>query len=426
MKEIGRELPATIWYLAAGLFCIGAGQSIVFITIPPLARDMGLTEIQIGSIFAISALAWIILSPFWGKLSDRIGRKRVIIIGLVGFAVSLIFFSSTILLGQKSIITGGILFFLLVLARLINGILGSATRPASGAWIADITDIKDRSRAFARLDSGFSFGRILGPAIAGFLILISYTTPFLLFGIMALIVAISISYQPTSRKLQTNKALKKELSFLDSSVWPFLLVSGCFGICNASLVQTSSFFFEDIIIPTSGISFLGYSFNQPITFASLGFMLTALGIITGQLLFADRLKVLPGNLIRFGSFLITFSFLGISFSNSLLSVYLPLFVYGIGAGLLGPGISASLSLSVGKANQGAASGFLGMVIPIGHIISPLVIMPLYSQITPKAPFLFGFIIMCLAILFIELNKRHNWIRNKRYISKNENALNGAL
>ena len=425
MKRIGQELPVTIWYLAAGLFCVGAGQSIVFITIPPLARDMGLTEIQIGSIFATSALAWIILSPYWGKLSDQIGRKKVIIIGLVGFAISLILFSSTISLGQKSVITGGALFFLLILARAINGILGSATRPASGAWIADITRARDRSRAFARLDSGFSFGRIIGPAIAGFLILISYTTPFLLFGMMALIVAISISYQSTTVKPPSSKVSIKNLSLIDSSVWPFLLVSGFFGICNASLVQTASFFFEDIIIPPSGISLLGYTLDQPITFASLGFMLTALGIITGQLLIADRLKVFPGNLIRFGTLLITVSFLAISFSNSLLSIYIPLFVYGIGAGMLGPGISASLSLSVGKAHQGAASGFLGMVIPIGHIISPLVIMPLYIQ-APKAPFLLGFIIMCLAIIFIQFNPRHTWIRNKGYINATETASNDTL
>ena len=53
-KEL-TKLPNTIWILAAGLLCVGAGQSVIFITIPPLARDLGLTEIQIGSIFATSA-----------------------------------------------------------------------------------------------------------------------------------------------------------------------------------------------------------------------------------------------------------------------------------------------------------------------------------------------------------------------------------
>ena len=76
MSKSLEKLPNTIWVLAAGLLCVGAGQSIVFITIPPIARDLGLNEIQIGSIFATSALAWMILSPIWGSFSDSIGRKK--------------------------------------------------------------------------------------------------------------------------------------------------------------------------------------------------------------------------------------------------------------------------------------------------------------------------------------------------------------
>ena len=180
------KLPNTIWILAAGLLCVGAGQSVIFITIPPLARDLGLTEIQIGSIFATSAFFWMLFSPFWGSLSDSIGRKKVVIIGLSGFAISLMLFSFTISLGQAQKLTGLTLFVLLVAARLLNGMFGSATRPASGGWIADISSIEDRSRAFARLDSGFSMGRILGPALAGVLLLISYTAPFYLFALGAL------------------------------------------------------------------------------------------------------------------------------------------------------------------------------------------------------------------------------------------------
>ena len=54
MSKIQEKLPNTIWILAAGLLCVGAGQTLVFITIPPIARDLGLNEIQIGSIFATS------------------------------------------------------------------------------------------------------------------------------------------------------------------------------------------------------------------------------------------------------------------------------------------------------------------------------------------------------------------------------------
>ena len=173
-----RKLPSIVWLLSSGLFFVGAGQAVVFITIPPLARDLGLSEIQTGIIFASSALAWMVFSPYWGKLSDRIGRKLIVVIGLLGCACSLILFSSALTLGTSEILIGWKLLAILILARMINGILGSATRPGAGAWVADVTNLEERGAGYGRLNSGFSAGRIVGPAIAGFLLVISYTLPF--------------------------------------------------------------------------------------------------------------------------------------------------------------------------------------------------------------------------------------------------------
>ncbi len=403
MNKTLEKLPNTIWILAAGLLCVGAGQSIVFITIPPIARDLGLNEIQIGTIFASSALFWMILSPVWGSLSDSVGRKKIVIVGLLGFAISLILFSLTISLGQEGLLTGSFLFFLLVAARLLNGMFGSATRPSSGGWVADISSINLRSRAFARLDSGFSMGRILGPAIAGLLLLVSYTAPFFFFAAGAFIVILFVSFQESPPRLGVKESQNK-LSLFDAKVWPFLIVSAGFGISNASLVQTSSFFFQDVITPIS---------ENYIALASIGFMLSALGVLNGQLLIADRLQTSPGSLIKLGVILNFLSLLGYAFSTSLVEVYICLFFYGLGGGMLGPGISSSLSLSVGKEYQGAAGGFLGMVIPIGHVISPLVSMPLYI-LNPSMPYLLGASLMFFATIFIFLNKRHKWIRDKNY------------
>ena len=401
-KEL-TKLPNTIWILAAGLLCVGAGQSVIFITIPPLARDLGLTEIQIGSIFATSAFFWMLFSPFWGSLSDSIGRKKVVIIGLSGFAVSLMLFSFTISLGQTQKLTGLVLFILLVAARLLNGMFGSATRPASGGWIADISSIEDRSRAFARLDSGFSMGRILGPALAGVLLLISYTAPFYLFALGALFVIFLIIKQK-SPPLAKSEDSSNKISLFDYRVWPFLIVSTTFGICNAALVQTSSFYFQDVIDPNS---------SNYIALASVGFMLAAVGILNGQLLIADRLQTSPGSLIRLGALFIFFSLLGIAYSTSLVHIYISLFFYGLGGGMLGPGVSSSLSLSVGKENQGSASGFLGMVIPVGHVISPIISMPLYV-LSPSYPYLLGSFLMLITLFFVLTNSRHQWIKEKNY------------
>ena len=403
MSKTLEKLPNTIWILAAGLLCVGAGQTIVFITIPPIARDLGLNEIQIGSIFATSAVAWMILSPVWGSLSDSIGRKKIVIVGLLGFAISLVLFSLTISLGQKGLLTGTLLFVLLVSARVLNGIFGSATRPSSGGWVADISSINSRSRAFARLDSGFSMGRILGPALAGLLLLVSYTAPFFFFAAGAFIVIVLVIFQQSPPKISSSKEVKK-LSMFDSRVWPFLIVSAAFGICNASLFQTSSFFFQDVITPSS---------ENYIALASVGFMLTGLGVLNGQLLIADRLQTSPGSLIKVGVIFNCLSLLGYAYSSSLVQVYICLFFFGLGNGMLGPGISSSLSLSVGKDYQGVAGGFLGMVIPIGHVASPLISMPLYT-INPVYPYILGSSLMFLCTVFIFTNKRHKWIRDKHY------------
>ena len=403
MSKTLEKLPNTIWILAAGLLCVGAGQTIVFITIPPIARDLGLNEIQIGSIFATSAVAWMILSPVWGSLSDSIGRKKIVIVGLLGFAISLVLFSLTISLGQKGLLTGTLLFVLLVSARVLNGIFGSATRPSSGGWVADISSINSRSRAFARLDSGFSMGRILGPALAGLLLLVSYTAPFFFFAAGAFIVIVLVIFQQSPPKISSSKEVKK-LSMFDSRVWPFLIVSAAFGICNASLFQTSSFFFQDVITPSS---------ENYIALASVGFMLTGLGVLNGQLLIADRLQSSPGSLIKLGVIFNCLSLLGYAYSSSLVQVYICLFFFGLGNGMLGPGISSSLSLSVGKDYQGVAGGFLGMVIPIGHVASPLISMPLYT-INPVYPYILGSSLMFLCTVFIFTNKRHKWIRDKHY------------
>ena len=293
---MSNRLPSVIWLLSFGLFFVGAGQSVVFLTIPPLGRDLGLTEQQIGSIFGISALAWMIASPLWGSMSDKVGRKKIVIVGLIGCALSLILFSTVIDFGISGSLAGTLLFLLLVLARLLNGLFGSATRPASGGWIADITSLDDRGRAFGRLNSGFSAGRIGGPALAGFLLIISYTAPFYIFSAGLILISILVlnqSKKESPKDINTGNESDSSLRILDHSVWPFLFVAITLGITNASLIITISFYFEDIIIKNS---------ENALTYASIGFMLSAIGSLIGQLFFADKLNISAGTLIRYVSF----------------------------------------------------------------------------------------------------------------------------
>ena len=167
------KTPNSIWVLSAALACIGAGQSTIFILVPQEIRLLGFNEFQVGIIFSISALAWVFFSPFWGRLSDQIGRSKVFLLGIIGFALSLVLFAAIIKYAQVYAMSFYLLFILLIGARLINGLLGSAVRPSAGGRIADITDLTNRTSGFARLDAGWQFGVVLGPVAVGFIMIIS-------------------------------------------------------------------------------------------------------------------------------------------------------------------------------------------------------------------------------------------------------------
>ena len=83
-----RKLGFRILFLA--MFAIGTGQTLFIAVLPPYARGLGLSEVQVGFIFSLSALGWMVMSPFWGKKSDIIGRKTIIILGLVVYALATI------------------------------------------------------------------------------------------------------------------------------------------------------------------------------------------------------------------------------------------------------------------------------------------------------------------------------------------------
>ena len=179
-------------WLKFGLFTVGLGQSFVFVLVPPLARDLGLSEVQTSSIFAISAFAWALTSAFWGRTSDKYGRRNIAVLGLIGYSISLIALITPLFLVERNILDVVYLFPALVLGRLLNGLVGSASRPASFAYVADTSSKEKRTVKFARLEASFLLGTVVGPLLGGFLFLITNETPFYVFSFLALIAAFGI------------------------------------------------------------------------------------------------------------------------------------------------------------------------------------------------------------------------------------------
>ncbi len=394
-----KNTPSSIWVLSAALACIGAGQSTIFILIPQEIRSLGFNEFQVGLIFSISALAWIFFSPYWGRLSDQIGRSKIFMLGIIGFALSLFLFAGIIKFAQVYTISFSVLFILLILARLINGLLGSAVRPSAGGRIADITDTTNRTSGFARLDAGWQFGVVLGPIAVGLIMLLSNNNllmPFIFLGAMGLLIGIfNFNLLKKDDSSFFNKENNIQLKFSDRRVLPSLIIAAFLGISNACIVLTSSLFVNDVILKSSEDLYF---------FVSIGFAIVALSGLVTQLLIVDKFLIDPKKLVFVGLLIMATVFYLLSNTKEINFFYVLLAIYGFGGGLARPGNISILSLSVNSNEQGSASGLMGTVFPLGHLLTPFSIMPLY-MINPGYPYLLISFLGLFLILYMFYNQR---------------------
>ena len=377
-------------WLKFGLFSVGLGQSFVFVIVPPLARDLGMTEIQISLVFAFSAIAWALTSASWGRASDRYGRRNIAMLGLIGYAASLVTMITPLFLVEKNILDVVFLFPLLIFGRLLNGLLGSATRPAAFAYVADNSSRDKRTVKFARLESSFLLGTVAGPLIGGFLILITKETPFYVFSFIALIASIGIYFNidNTSSHKKTIEPSEK-ISWLSKSIWPFLALASIASLTQASLLQSIGFFIFDTF---------SYLDDLPII-VSMSFALLSISTIVSQYLFTDAFPISNFKLLIYGSFLIMFSYITMGYFSKISIYFLSITINGLGAGMLRPALSSALSLSQTPENQGSAAGYLGSVYPIGHMLTPIIAMPIYA-INPSFLYYFSSILCISLIIFI--------------------------
>ncbi|MEL0238707.1 MAG: MFS transporter [Gammaproteobacteria bacterium] len=361
------------YWLKFGLFTVGLGQSFVFVIVPPLARELGLSEVQTSSIFAFSAIGWALTSATWGRASDRYGRRNIAILGLCGYSASLIAMITPLFLVEKDLLDLVYLFPLLVFGRMLNGLLGSATRPASFAYVADTSSEDKRTVKFARLESSFLIGTVAGPLIGGFLILISKETPFYILKL-------------------NNKNQSQKVSWTSNTVWPFLFIASISSLCLASLIQTIGFYLFDTFPNIDDL---------PVVI-SMTFALLSISTIVSQYIFTDAFPLSNNKLLIYGILLLSFSYAVMALFPKISIYYLSIIVNGLGGGLLRPAISSSLSLAQSPEYQGSVAGYLGSVYPIGHILTPVVAMPIYAY-SPAYLYYFSSILCLICFIFIITN-----------------------
>ena len=381
---------------------VSMGQSVYWQTMPIIGREFQFTEIEINTLVSISAAMFIIFTPFWGKLSDRIGRKAVLLIGLSGYVFSNIIFLYSASLGLIGAVSGFSLLMILLAARIVNSAIGAASRPASGAYVADVTSEEDRSAGMGKFGAANNIGTILGPVLVGSLVGLNIfniqipqfglLTPLIVMSIVMAIAAIFVYIFLPNKEFGSETEIKSSDLVFDNNLKLLLSIGITIFTAFAIVQSVTAFYLQDRF---------DYDLDETAKNTALLLGTMAFMAIISQLTIVQRYKGSPLNLIKFSIPLFILSCLLIIFSPNFFCLYLGMAAMGLGMGLASPGYTSAASLNADKDNQGAAVG-LAMVAPgIGFALGPLLSGFLYSN-SMNLPFIF---ILPLFLLLIILIKR---------------------
>ena len=383
--------------LILALMATGIGQSLVFAILAPLGREVNLGELQITSIIALSALIFGLAAPYWGRFSDRIGRKPVIITGIVGYGVGTLLFTSVFYAGLTGLLSGAVLYAMLLLTRCCQAIIMSATGPAATAYAADHTSPQQRTRTMARLGTANSMGTILGPAVSGALATFGLLAPLYFAGALAALAALVVwrKLPPTPPAQLTGHTLRRKLRYTDRRI-ALLLITAVFQFVGfSSIQQTLGFQLQDKLHLT-GIE------TAQMTGAAL--MVSAVFTLLVQVTVMQRLQLRPTQFIRIGLLAMLCGAAVISVFETFTVLAVGMAFLGTGMALCMPSISAGASLAVKPEEQGAAAGLVSSCPAIGFAIGPICAGALYQVNSALTP-LFSAAAFSVALIILVLNDR---------------------
>lgn len=353
--------------LLLGLVLMAMGQTVLFALFGPLGRDMGLSEIMVGGVISLAAVAVFLTSPWWGRQSDLRGRRPVFLFAMAGLGLTTLGFTLMLEAGRAGWVTGIWAFVLLALARVIYGLSVTGAQPAAAGWIADITTPEERTGGMAMIGAAYGVGAILGPVLAWMLSGFGLLVPLYAIGVMALAIFLLASRAlPETRASTLHAALK--LSPLDSRLRLELGMLVIVFVVISSLQQTLAFYVQD----TGGLDIAA-------TVARVGQALALLALVmfATQVVVALR-KPSPKRILRVGLIF------GAGGTALLLGwpeqpgILLSHAMLGFGMGLVIPGLQGLASLAVDAEEQGAVAGFVAAAMAGGFVLGPVLGTGLYG------------------------------------------------
>lgn len=361
-----------IFLILLSLFVVMLGYGILLPTLPYYTErlaiksnlDTDLINFHIGLLTSIYPFFQLLFVVVWGKLSDKYGRKPIIICGLIGFVIM------QLLTGLATSLT------MLYVARIFGGIFTSAVIPVSNAYLSDITSEKRRTKIMAWSGVAISSGVIFGPVIGGFLsqtdIHIKYSigllhldrfsVPFLFVALLGLIVLfVVMKWLKNTARVHRLTTQKVSLRFTFTKYFIVLLILSFVAQFVVTLFET--------VFSIYGKDELGFNSKQ----LGLGFMLCGSVMTVLQPVFASYGEkfLSPKKQIAIGFLIAGVSLIAFPFFTSEFLVYGLIIMFAAGGALVTPNLLSAVSLT-SKENTGRNISIQSSTGSVGQILGPVV------------------------------------------------------
>lgn len=358
------------------------GFGIIIPILPFYIESFGGGGFSMGMLMSIFAAMQFVFAPVWGSLSDRIGRKPVLLLGILGNALAML------LMGLSNSL------WLLFSSRALAGILSSATQPTAMAFISDSTSEKDRGGGMGIIGAAMGIGMVLGPGLGGLLSGISLSTPFYLAAGLSLLAAVLAwlflpeSLSPGKHTVTSEKGRPQLYSLLEAmkGSLKFLLIL-------AFLTSFALTNFESVF----GL-YAARRFNYDAD--TVGLVLTFIGLVSaivqGALTGPATRKFGDENVVKASLIGSAVGFAILLMAKNLPGVILTSAIFIFSNAMVRPGVSTLVSKRA-TTGQGVALGLSNSFMSLGRILGPL-LAGFLLDINLSFPYMTGALLMLVGFI----------------------------
>ena len=387
MKTTNRR---NLFILAFSLLVVMLGFGMVIPVFPFLIDELGASGSALGLLVATAALTEFLFGPVWGSISDRVGRKPILMIGMFGYALAMFLFG----------IANEI--WMLIAFRALSGVLSSATITTTMAYIGDSTSEKARGGGMGLLGAVAGAGTVIGPGIGGLLAGGSLTTPFFVSSALALVSVVLVAIllpESLPREARGTQEQKIKLIRFDE-LWRAL--TGPIGmlllIAFLATFGTSNF---EAIFGLYMLNKLDYGPEQ------VGWILTLVGAIAliGRGLLTGVVTGRWGEptVIKASLLVGSVGFILLLLANTFAAVLVTTGIYTCSITFLRPSIH-SLTSKRTSVGQGASMGLSNSFVSLGRVLGPLY-AGIVFDINPNYPYISGalilFVVFIMSLIWVK-------------------------